>query len=76
MKNRFFIRDCNDTIVGNPAGYATMRGAARQQDNPRAPAYRAIWAAYDARHAWYEQTCMPLPLRRRNISSIRLADNV
>ena len=75
MKDLFYIRDCNDNIVGNPNGYATMRGA-QAQTNPRKPAGRAIRAAYDARDAWYEASCMPLPLRRRNLSSIRLATDI
>lgn len=70
---RFFIRDCNDEIVGNSAGYATIRGALQQQDSPRSKAYAAIRAAYDARIARYDATCMPLPLRRYNLASIRLA---
>lgn len=69
----FFIRDCKDNIVGNPNGYRTMRGALQQQDCPKSSAYRAIWAAFDAREAHYETTCMPLPLRRRDLSSIRTA---
>ena len=76
MQDRFFIRDCNDNIVGNPDGYKTMRNAIAQQDNPRMPAYKAVRAAYEAREAWYELTCMPLPLRRRNLSSIRLATDI
>lgn len=71
----FYIRDCNDTIVGNPKGYATMRGA-QAQTSPRKPAGRAIRDAYEAREAWYERSCMPLPLRRRNLSSIRLATDI
>lgn len=71
----FFIRDCNDAIVGNPDGYKTMRGA-KAQTSPRKPAGRAIYAAYDAREAWYEFSCMPMPLRRRNLSSIRLASDI
>jgi hypothetical protein len=71
----FFIRDCNDAIVGNPKGYRTMRGA-QAQTSPRKPVGRAIWAAYEARDAMYEQTCMPMPLRRRNISSIRLNEEI
>lgn len=67
----FFIRDCNDTIVGNPAGYRTIRGAIAQEKNPRTKAAQAIREAFDARNAWYEQSCAPLPLRRRNICSIR-----
>ena len=49
----FFIRDCNDRIVGNPKGYRTMRGAAAQQHRAGSPAYRAIWRAYDERMACY-----------------------
>ena len=33
----FYIRDCNDNIVGNPNGYKTMRGA-QAQTNIRKPA--------------------------------------
>lgn len=44
---RFFIRDCNYQIVGNPNGYRTMRGAAQQRDQRGSPAYRAIWAAVE-----------------------------
>jgi hypothetical protein len=72
----FFIRDCNENVVGNPKGYRTMRGALAQQDNPRAPAYKAIRAAYDARAAMYEQTCMPMPLRRYNVCSVRLNEEI
>lgn len=72
---RFFIRDCNDTIVGNPQGYRTIRGAVAQQDSPRSKAYQAIRAAYDARVAYYDATCMPLPLRRRNLCSVRMAND-
>lgn len=69
--NRFFIRDCNDNIVGNPKGYATFRGAIAQYNNTRSPAYRAAWVAYDARATWYEASCMPLPLRKTNIINIK-----
>jgi hypothetical protein len=72
----FFIRDCNENIVGNPKGYRTMRGALIQQDNPRTHAYKAIHAAYDNRAAMYEQTCMPMPTRRYNLSSIRLNEEI
>lgn len=76
MQGNFFIRDCNDNIVGNPKGYRTMRGADAQAYNPRKPAGRAIRDAFEAREAWYEASCMPLPLRRRNLSSIRLATDI
>ena len=47
--DRFFIHDCNGRVVGNPAGYRTMRGAIQQQDRKGSPAWRAIWEAYYAR---------------------------
>ena len=47
--DRFFSFDCNGDIVGNPRGYRTMRGALQQQDRRGSPAWRAIWAAYEAR---------------------------
>jgi queuine tRNA-ribosyltransferase len=52
----FFIRDCNDAIVGNPKGYPTFKGANIQANKQNAPAYRAIWSAYDTREMMYEQT--------------------
>ncbi len=45
----FFIRDCNDQIVGNPKGYRTMRGAESQRDMHGTVANRAIWAAFWAK---------------------------
>ena len=72
----FFIRDCNEQIVGNPKGYRTMRGASSVYNNHRSAAYKAIHAAFYAREDYYEKTCMPLPLRRRGISSIRLNEEV
>ena len=68
----FYIRDCNEQIVGNPNGYRTMRGASSVYNNPKTAAYKAIQDAFHAREDYYEKTCMPLPLRRRGISSIRL----
>lgn len=47
----FYIRDCNDKIIGNPNGYRTMRGAQAQANNHRSPVYRAIWAAFDAQQS-------------------------
>jgi hypothetical protein len=70
----FFIFDCNDQIVGNPKGYATFKSAYIQAEKRNAPAYRAIWSAYEARDAMYEQTCMPVPLRARNLHSINRSD--
>lgn len=49
MGDRFFIRDCNGDIVGNPKGYRTMRGALREQNRKGSPAFRAIWAAFERR---------------------------
>jgi hypothetical protein len=72
----FFIRDCNDAIVGNPKGYPTFKGANIQANKPNAPAYRAIWTAYDMREMMYEQTCMPVPLRARGIHSIRFNEEI
>lgn len=45
---RFYIYDCNGRIVGNPKGYRTIKGAIREQDRKGSPAWRAIWASYDA----------------------------
>lgn len=72
----FFIRDCNDQVVGNPSGYRTISAALSQQNNPRSKAYRAICEAFDAREARYDATCMPVPLRRRNLCSVRLATDI
>jgi hypothetical protein len=41
----YFIRDCNNKIVGNPNGYRTFEGAERQQNSYGTPAHRAIWDA-------------------------------
>lgn len=68
----FFIRDCNDKIIGNPAGYRTMRGAQAQTTNPRAAVFKTIWAAVDARDDVYETTRTPLDSRARAVFSIRL----
>jgi hypothetical protein len=68
----FFIRDCNDVIVGNPKGYATMRGAQAQQSRPTAPAHQAIWAAYYKREKAYDAAGVPKHERKRGICSIRL----
>ena len=51
MTMRFYIRDCNGQIVGNPKGYATMRGAQAQTANWRSPAAQAIAQAFQARAA-------------------------
>lgn len=46
MNQRFFIRDCNDTIVGNPKGYPTIKGANIQANKHGSKAFNAIWEAY------------------------------
>jgi hypothetical protein len=69
----FFIRDCNDQIVGNPKGYKTMRGA-ESQTSRRRPAGRAIWAAVDARKAAEAAAGTPINLRGTRICSIKLKD--
>lgn len=48
---RFFILDCNEKIVGNPLGYATIRGAIREEKRRGSPAFCAIWAAFEAARA-------------------------
>ena len=50
---RFYIRDCNGQIVGNPKGYETHRGAQAQTANWCSSAARAIRTAVDAREAAY-----------------------
>lgn len=70
----FYIRDCNDAIVGNPKGYATFKGASTQESSPYSAAYRAIWSAFDTRAARELADSVPLEARRRNISSIRIQD--
>jgi hypothetical protein len=72
----FFIRDCNDAIVGNPKGYKTMRGAEAQYANKRSAVYRAIWAAVDARKAAEDAAGIPLEARGRRICSIRLNEEI
>ena len=42
----FFIRDCNNKIVGNHKGYKTIEQALRQQDMRTSKAYRQIWHAF------------------------------
>jgi hypothetical protein len=46
---RYFIKDCNGTIVGNPKGYNTFRGAQNQQNSHKSKTRQAIWEAFDAR---------------------------
>lgn len=40
----FFIYNCNGDLVGNPAGYATFRGADRQSKIGKVR--DALWAAF------------------------------
>lgn len=61
--SNFFIFDCNDNIVGNPKGYATIKGAIIQQNKAGSAAYNAIWNAYDKR--WSSGST------ERNLSAIR-----
>jgi len=46
QQERYFIRDCNGKIVGNPSGYRTHNAAFRQSNMRTAPAYKAIWQAF------------------------------
>jgi hypothetical protein len=68
---RFYIRDCNSQIVGNPKGYETHRGAQAQATNPRSPAGRAIWAAVDAREAAQIAARIPTSCRATGVYSIQ-----
>ena len=45
----YFIYDCNNNVVGNPKGYRTHKGAARQANSVTSPASKALWAAHKAR---------------------------
>lgn len=49
--DRFFILDCNGQIVGNRAGYRTIRGAIREERRNGSPARNAIWQAFHAKRA-------------------------
>jgi hypothetical protein len=42
----FYIRDCNDKIIGNLNGYKTMRGASAQTHNKKSKIYETIWANF------------------------------
>ena len=42
----YFIRDCNDKIVGNLKGYKTIAQAIKQQDMYGSKAYKQIWYAF------------------------------
>lgn len=43
----FYIFDCNDQIIGNPKGYATIKGASRWANTRRMQ--NLIWSTFDAR---------------------------
>ena len=68
---RFYIRDCNGQIVGNPKGYETHRGAQAQTANWRSPAARAIRAAVDAREAAQIAARIPASSRDTGVYSIQ-----
>jgi len=67
---RFYIRDCNGQIVGNPKGYETHRGAQAQTANWRSPAAQAIAQAFQAREAAYSWTNAEKSARSNHYSSI------
>lgn len=46
-KTRYFIRDCEGRIIGNPKGYDTYKGASRQANHGKAN--RQAWNAYAVR---------------------------
>jgi hypothetical protein len=45
----YFIRDCNNDIVGNNKGYKTLKGANRQADIVDSKVFKQIYDAYDNR---------------------------
>lgn len=45
----FYIRDCNDIIMGNPKGYRTMRGAMHQAESKKSKIHRELWARFYAK---------------------------
>ncbi len=71
---KFFIRDCHDQIVGNPAGYATFRGASRIESGKNSAVRHAIWDTFCARESQEIAAGIPKEERRRNISSIKQND--
>ena len=42
----YFIRDCNNKIVGNQKGYKTIHAALKQQNMKTSKAYAQIWYAF------------------------------
>lgn len=46
MNTRYFIRDCNGNIVGNPEGYRTHRGASQQAESKHSRTHRQIWGEF------------------------------
>ena len=67
----FYIRDCNNRIVGNPRGYRTIRGALAQQNRVGSPAFNAIWDAYYARENEYALCGVALENRANGVCDIR-----
>ena len=59
----YFIRDCNDKIVGNLKGYKTIAQAIKQQDMYGSKAYKQIWSAYYGKTDWKKHA--------RTISSVK-----
>lgn len=43
----FYIFDCNDNVVGNPKGYATIKGASRWANTRKMQTL--LWSTFDAR---------------------------
>lgn len=81
MKNQnFFIFDCQGTIVGNPKGYATIRGAERVANhNPVVSAKiqitRDIQDAYERSQGFSSETSLLYEIKRK-IGGLRLEMNV
>jgi hypothetical protein len=67
---KFFIRDCNGQIVGNPQGYRTIKGAITQKNLKGSPVWRAIWQAYSERELAYVAAGTPVSERENNLASI------
>jgi hypothetical protein len=43
----FFIFDCNGSIVGNPKGYATHKGAQQQANCEKTKTWGQLWNSYN-----------------------------
>lgn len=46
---KYFIRDCNNKIVGNKNGYKTFKGANTQANNHRMKINKMLWETFDNR---------------------------